>query len=231
MNVLQAGRLSRVKEDYTIVQMGWDQIEAVAALQQRIYDGLDNKSLFVCDSAEEIAALLEKGGALFGVLNSKRQLIASRYISTPGISPDNLAHDLNLPIELDQVVVLESTVVDPAYRGNRLQSITLEIAIKYAERHGYNHLLCTISPQNIYSLYNIMAGGLKIKALKKKYATADHDGVWRFILHRDLRLEEPTLLRRLDIAFGDLDLQSMLIERGFIGDAVLPKSNTITYAM
>lgn len=110
MNVLHAGRLVKTKEDYKVVQLGLDYVEEVVELQERVHKDMVHKSWFVRDSADEIEAMLKNGGALFGVLNKNNEMIASRYISTPGDSEHNLAHDVNLPIDLDQVVVLESTV-------------------------------------------------------------------------------------------------------------------------
>lgn len=230
MNVLHAGRLVKTKEDYKVVQLGLDYVEEVVELQERVHKDMVHKSWFVRDSADEIETMLKNGGALFGVLNKNNEMIASRYISTPGDSEHNLAHDVNLPIDLDQVVVLESTVVHPDYRGNRLQGITLDVAMKHAENKGFRHLFCTVSPQNIYSLYNIMSGGLKIRSLKKKYATTDRDGVWRFILHKDILIQDMSWLKRLEISFDDLDLQKILINKGFYGDAVSRRANTIVYA-
>src|SRR5690606_3348903 len=112
---------------------------------------------------------IKNGGKIIGVLNSKDRLIAYRYISIPGIRNHNLGLDIGIPHEqLKKVIHLETTVVDPIYRGNGLQDLTLQIASKLVRKEGYRHLLCTVSPYNFYSLYNVMKNGLKIKALKKK---------------------------------------------------------------
>lgn len=230
MNVLHAGRLAKSKEDFKIIQLGLDDVEQVARMQQRVHQQMVNKSWFVCDSAQELEAMVRGGGALFGVLNQRNEMIASRVISTPGETSDNLALDLNVPIDLNQVVILESSVVDPAYRGNRLQSIMMDVAIRQAERRGYRHILSTVSPHNVFSLYNVMRNGLKIRALKKKYATAERPGVWRFILHKDLLAEEQAWARRFEIALDDFNLQKVLIDKGFYGDQVSRRSNTVAYA-
>lgn len=230
MNVLHAGRLAKSREDFKVLQLGPEYIEQVVAMQEKVHSNMSHKSWFVLDSGDEIKAMLDGGGTLFGAMNKRGELIAARYISVPGDSPSNLANDIKLDIPLDQVVNLESTVVDPAYRGNRLQGIMTSVAINHIERRGYRHLFCTVAPQNIYSLYNVMASGLKIRALKKKYGTTEEDGVWRFILHRDLLDGEPSWLKRLEIASQDFDLQKLLIHKGFFGDSVSRKTNTIVYA-
>lgn len=229
MNVLHAGQLAKSKEDFTVVQLGPEYIDEIVAMQKRVHKQMLHKNWFVCDSGDDIEEMLLGGGAMFGVLNSKQEFIASRYVSTPGDSQDNLAHHLTTPIDLSEVMILESTVVDPKYRGNRLQKIMLDIAHDHAERSGYRHLLSTVSPENVYSLYNVMTLGLKIRALRKLYQTKTDDGVWRFVLHKDLE-QEPTWLKKLEIGLGELDLQSMLIDKGFFGDSVSRQSKSIVYA-
>ena len=131
-----------------------------------------------------------------------------------------------------KVAHLETTVVHPEYRGNSLQSLTLQQAIPMVKDLGYSHLLCTVSPQNIYSLYNIIKNGLRIKALKKKYGSEKDgkDGLWRFILHRNL---EPRAVRKVSqnfgIPIGDLERQSKLIDEGFVGLWLYKESKTLNY--
>ncbi len=230
MNVLHAGRLAKSKEDFKIVQLGPEYIDQVVQMQEQVRRNMRHKSWFMLDTGEEIEAMLKGGGALFGALNQHGEMIAARYISQPGDSASNLANDVALDIPLNEVAVLESTVVSPDYRGNRLQGIMTQVAIKHIERQGLRHLFCTVAPQNIFSLYNVMSSGLKIRALKKKYGTTEHDGVWRFILHRDLLDSQPAWLKQLEIDSHDFDLQKLVINKGFFGDSVSRKTNTIVYA-
>lgn len=231
MNVIHAGILAKNKEDFKVVKLDRDAVPIIVDMQRRIHEGMQNKAWFVEDSAEEISLALDKGGALYGVLNAKGDLIASRYISVPGHSRDNLANDLPFELDLGQVVHLESTVVDPRYRGNHLQGLTLDVALKDIRRQGFRHVACTVAPGNIYSLYNILSGGLKIKALRKKYQDKTNDGVWRFILHRDLLKQKSTLREKiLEVNFEELDLQSLLIQKGFVGTDIIKQRQTIVYA-
>ncbi len=83
---------------------------------------------------------------------------------------------------------LETTVVHPDYRGNSLQSLTLQQAIPMVQDLGYKPPAMHSIPQNIYSLYNIMKNGLRVKAEEKIRQSEDgSDGLWRFILHRNLK--------------------------------------------
>lgn len=176
---------------------------------------------------------MKLGAKILGVFNEHNDLIAYRYVGFPGYDEKNLGYDINLnEKELGKVVHLETTVVHPDYRGNGLQSTTLEQMIPVVKNMGYMHLLCTVSPQNFYSLFNIMKNGLKIKALKKKYGTdnSGKDGLWRFILHRNL--EPVSLLNPREIfktAISDINRQEKLIKEGFIGYWLLKESRELSY--
>jgi len=227
MMVLKTGQLTkhidgRIEPDrYLMRLVSRKELRDVVDLERYVYDQLPNKQVLCMDSYEEMLDDMKQGARIIGVFNKTNDLIAYRYIGFPGRTNKNLGYDINMPAqELTKVAHLETTVVHPQYRGNSLQSLTLQQAMPMVKDFGYNHLLCTVSPQNFYSLFNIMKNGLRIKALKKKYGTeADgNDGMWRFILHRNL---EPRTVPRtnhlLSIPLVDLEQQKKIIDDGFIG--------------
>lgn len=234
--ILRRGYLSKYKngnkeiEEYTMKLISKDRLDEVIDLQYRIYEGLNNKNIFFMDSYSDMLEDLKRGAKIIGVLNSKDELISYRYIGFPGNSQVNLGNDINLnKNELDKVVHLETTVVDPAYRGNRLQYITLQVATDITKNKGYYHQLCTVSPQNFYSLYNIMKSGLKIKALKRKYGTSNEDGLWRFILHKDLNKKYSNPIDLIITKFGDYEEQKNLIENGYIGYEIVKDTQSVNF--
>ncbi|MDD2574056.1 MAG: hypothetical protein WCS98_09520 [Bacillota bacterium] len=227
MTILKKGQLIRhtdggtKKDEYVMRLISTKDLKDVVALENYVYDLLPNKQVFFVDSYEEMLDDMKQGAKIIGVYNKSKDLIAYRYIGFPGKVSKNLGNDINMPKEeLPKVAHLETTVVHPEYRGNSLQSLTLEQTIPMVKDFGYSHLLCTVSPQNIYSLYNIMKNGLRVKALKKKYGTAQDgsDGLWRFILHRNLN---PKTTRRtsefLSLPIIDIEPQIQLITKGFVG--------------
>ena len=239
MTILKTGQLVRhtegrkEKDEYVMQLVSTDDLRDVVALENYVYDLLSNKQVLCVDSYEEMLDDMKQGAKIIGVYNKSKDLIAYRYIGFPGKAPKNLGNDINMPEqELQKVAHLETTVVHPEYRGNSLQSLTLQQAIPMVKDFGYSHLLCTVSPYNIYSLYNIMKNGLRVKALKKKYGIAENgrDGMWRFILHRNLN---PKAARRtsdlLSIPVVDIEQQRKLIDRGFVGLWLSRESKLLNY--
>lgn len=224
---------ARHVESYTMRLVEAREIDAVMKLQNLVYEGLPNKEVLYKDTKFEMLDDLYNGAKIIGVFNSVDQLISYRYISFPRHSSKNLGRDISLNLsELDKVVHLETTLVDPMYRGNRLQSLTLEKAIEIIEPMDMKHIMCTVSPYNLFSLFNIMSAGLNIKALKKKYGVEYDDGMWRFILHKDLSIDlrncfDDTKHLKMD----RIHEQKKLIENGYIGYNLVKESQMIQYSL
>lgn len=219
-------------EEYKMKLLGKNRLKEVIELQQYVYDNLPNKDVLYIDSYDDMLADMEDGARIIGVLNNRDRLIAYRYIAFPGKDSRNLGYDIDLKEDhLDKVVHLETTVVDPKYRGNGLQSLTLEAATKMVKAEGYRHLLCTVSPYNFYSLYNVMVNGLKIKSLKKKYGSQEEgdDGLWRFILHNDLSKKSLNPVDSVVSKWANLDKQKELIENGYVGYEILKDTRQLNY--
>jgi GNAT superfamily N-acetyltransferase len=221
------------QESYEMKTINEKELKEVVALQGLVYSKLPNKQVLYIDSYDEMMMDMRLGAKILGVFNQSQELIAYRYVGFPGYDNKNLGYDVKLPKkELDKVVHLETTVVHPDYRGNGLQSLTLQEIIPVVKEMGYKHLLCTVSPQNYFSLFNIMKSGLKIKALKKKYGTDESgkDGLWRFILHRNL--EQTSMLNPRELfktAISDIERQERLIREGFIGYWLFTESKELSY--
>jgi ribosomal protein S18 acetylase RimI-like enzyme len=237
--ILKTGQLikhtneKKEEDKYVMRTITTKELGDAVALQKYVYEQLPNKQVLSMDSYEEMYEDMKQGAKVIGVFNKAGEIIAYRYIGFPGQSEKNLGHDINIPgKELIKVAHLETTVVHPEYRGNSLQSLTLQQAIPMVKDSGYSHLLCTVSPQNIYSLFNIIKNGLRIKALKKKYGSEKDgkDGMWRFILHRNL---EPKAVRKMgqniSIPVGDLEGQEKLINEGFVGLWLFKESKLMNY--
>ncbi len=204
----------------------------IQKLQEHVYDRLPKKEVLVRDSIETMAKDLEEGGFVIGVYNGYEQLIAYRFVTFPKEEAHNLGVDIALKeMDLKKVAHLETTLVHPAYRGNNFQSETLGLALPIIESQGYRHVLSTVSPLNPYSLYNVMYHGLRIKALKQKYALSEKDaGLWRFILHKDLQATaEKRPVDWLHIGLSEIEKQVDMIHEGFVGTWLDREASALQY--
>lgn len=239
MSIIDSGKMIRkigrekVEDSYTMRLLIANEVEMAMELQEYVYENLANKDILFCDEYEDVVKDVLDRGKIIGVFNKVGEIVAYRYISIPGSTDKNLGRDLGIvESELIKVAHLETTVVHPDYRGNGLQSLTLEKSLPIINAMGFKHLLCTVSPQNIYSLYNILKNGLTIKSLKRKYGTTADNGVWRFILHRDLEevpvidFSEPRALR-----IDSFEEQKELISSGYVGNRLCKEKKMIDYVL
>lgn len=75
---------------------------------------------------------------------------------------------------------MDSAAVYPEYRGQGLQKRLLEEAEKEIRRAGKRILLCTVHPDNPYSLQNVLKQGYTIQKRAEKYGSV------RYILRKDI---------------------------------------------
>ncbi|MDY0236167.1 MAG: hypothetical protein RBR71_09075 [Gudongella sp.] len=237
--IIKEGRLFRERhginenENYVAKLISYDYLDEMVALIQRVYDALPIKEVLMVDSYEDMKLDMDNGAKVMGIFGEKNQMIAYRYVSFPGMEKRNLGYDVGIDeSELESMCQLETTVVDPPYRGNNLQSMTLGLMIPIVRAEGYKHLACTISPYNYYSVNNIMKHNLKIKVLKKKYGTLpdNSDGMWRYILHTDIteKIKKPDD-NKITVAMPEIEKQLDLLKNGYIGYSLNHKDQSLNY--
>lgn len=237
--IIKEGRLFRERhgknedENYVAKLVSYDHLDEMVELIQRVYDALPLKEVLMVDSYEDMKTDMDNGAKVMAIFGEKNQMIAYRYVSFPGKANHNLGYNLGLDeSQLTSLCQLETTVVDPPYRGNNLQSMTLGLMIPIVRAEGYNHLACTISPYNYYSVNNIMKHNLKIKVLTKKYGTLpdNSDGMWRYILHTDLseKIKKPDN-NKIVVQMPEIEKQVQLLKDGYIGYSLNHKDQSLNY--
>lgn len=151
----------------------------IHGLMKKVYDSLEDKSLFFCDDLNYVRERMEdKGFAIKAEYAGK--IVGSLIVNFPGMDEDNLGRDISLPVqEYKKVAHIESTVVDEKYRGYGLQDKMMNYAEEIIVAKGYVHLMATVSPDNTYSLRNFQKNGYKIMKVKEKYG-----GLMRAVLYK-----------------------------------------------
>lgn len=221
------------EEAYSMSMLKTSELDQVMHLQDAVYNALPNKQVLAKDTQQFIETCLHDDGFVIGVHNEANQLISYRFIALPKNRDDNMGLDIKLPsAELTKVAHLETTIVHPDYRGNGLQSKTLKIAFPMLHSQHIKHVICTVSPFNFFSLANIMKNGLKIKVLTKKYGSLEDnsDGLWRFILHKDIEVvSHLPHLNDVKVKLESFKEQTLLLKKGFIGDAITADGKFLSY--
>lgn len=209
-----------VSFDFQMEMLGKEKMGEVMKLQDIVYDHVTNKETYHPNTLEENFDILDCGGHILGVY-FKNHLIAYRIIDTPCLGERNLGKDLDLSEEeLRKVAIFDSTVVHPDFRGHGLQFKTLLRSKEILLQQGYKHGMATISPNNLYSVRNLIKAGFVIKGIKKKYGEIDDqiDGKLRYILWMDLDREECKQYRHIvHLINTQIEKQKMFLSNGYEG--------------
>lgn len=153
---------------------------------KEIWGKMPQPEWFAMDSDEEISDYFTSGKSWLYVAKEKNAENPEFYNDVrdfdcpefaglfttifPGLGPENLGRDLGFSDEdLIKSAHMETVVIAPKYRGHHLQARLMAKAEEDLKAAGYKHLLCTIHPENPYSLNNALSLGYKVEKLVEKY--------------------------------------------------------------
>ncbi|SCK03078.1 Acetyltransferase (GNAT) family [uncultured Clostridium sp.] len=164
-----------------IVTLSNEYLNKIIELQDRIFDSLENKSFFAKTEKFEFEDIINKSGEVIGVVSENDKLIAFGAMVKPELQDFNLGYDLNFDNKkLMKIAHIESTVVHPAYRGNRLQKLLVQNLEEIAKEKECNIFCATVAPKNKFSLNTLLKLEYKIVLEKEKYG-----GLKRYIMIKE----------------------------------------------
>ena len=142
---------------------------------------MSQKDWFYLDPPETMRQMMEEGIVELWLAMDGERIAASFHILHPGLTSFNYGYDLGLGTEeLLQVVHMDTAAVHRDYRGMGLQRKMVQTAEQQLSGQGSRILLCTVHPENCYSLNNMLAQGYAVRKRIKKY------GSERFVLRKDI---------------------------------------------
>lgn len=155
--------------------------EAFIQLIFRVRESMDNQDWFYLDTPEETREMMDTGVMSLWIAEMGGELAGALSILRPGLAEFNYGYDLGFSREeLLQVVNMDTAAVSPQYRGNGIQRKLMETAEMELRREGSHILLCTIHPDNRFSLQNAQSQGYAIVKRLEKYGSV------RYILRKDI---------------------------------------------
>lgn len=146
-----------------------------------VRESMPHKEWFFLDPAEEIREMMENGSMQLWVAMDGDRLAGAFDFILPGLEGYNYGYDLGFSREeLLRVINMDSAAVHPDYRGQGLQKRLMQEAEKEIRAAGERILLCTVHPENRFSLQNVLNQGYEIMLKKEKYGSV------RYILRKDI---------------------------------------------
>lgn len=158
-------------------------VDKIMEIQQKIYDGLENKNFYSCSDKEEFVDTLNGKGKILGCVSlENNELIAMGVYIEYGYEDHNYGYDIEIKgEELLRVAQIESTVVLDEYRGNKLQKIMCENIEQMGIDAGMKYMCATAAPDNKFSVNTFENLGYSVVADKLKYG-----GLRRYVLMKKI---------------------------------------------
>ena len=142
---------------------------------------MPQKDWFYVDPPEAVREMMSDGTMELWVAMDGERMAAAFDVLYPGLAPYNYGYDLGFTEEeLLQVIHMDTSAVHPDYRGQGLQGSMVRTAEETLSGQGRKILLCTVHPENRFSLNNMLRQGYEVQKRVLKY------GSERYILRKDI---------------------------------------------
>ena len=169
-------------EEVQYKRLSLDYLDKIMELQEIIMDILPDKQLYATSDREEFKEYIEGKGEIIGLVTNDDRLIAMGVYAKLGLGKTNYGYDIGLEgNDLLKVGQIESTVVLPEYRGNKLQMKMCKILEEIGKDKGTPIMMATASPYNKFSLNTFLDLGYEVVKEKLKYG-----GLKRCILKKTI---------------------------------------------
>ena len=166
--------------EVTIRKGSWADTEAFICLLQNIRENMDHKEWFYLDEPDEFRSMMASGVMELWTAMDGERMVAALSVLRPGLDSYNYGYALDFTKEeLLRVIHMDSAAVHPEYRGRGLQRKLIQAAEAEINADGEYILLCTVHPDNRFSLQNVLKQGYTIQKKLPMY------GGIRFILRKN----------------------------------------------
>ncbi|MCR5067524.1 MAG: GNAT family N-acetyltransferase [Erysipelotrichaceae bacterium] len=146
-----------------------DELEKIMQLQKDCFAALENHDWLRCNDEETFRLCLKRPNYSLGFFDGDR-LAAIGILQICGLSEENLGRQLGFEGEkLNEVGNMKLVLVDPAYRGKRLQHQLMDRCEEYARQQKLRVLATTVHPDNAYSIHNVEKSGYVYHSRHRKY--------------------------------------------------------------
>ena len=150
-------------------------------LLHEVKDAMPQQEWFFLDPDEDYWNMMKSGCMELWVAEDSGRLVAGFDLLHPKLEAFNYGYDLGFTeSELLRVVQMDTAAVRPDYRGLGLQKRLMETAQQEILKQPGRILLCTVHPDNRFSLQNVLKQGYTIEKKLEKYGSV------RYILRKDL---------------------------------------------
>lgn len=200
--------------NYTVRKLALDDLDKIIELQRIVAETLANKETLQTLSEEEYRYIINGKGLLLGAF-IEEELIALRALMVPPIDEEHLGLAVGLEKELDKIIYQEISMVNPKYRGNRLQQQLGQLIMKALDKSSlsFKYICCTVAPFNIPSLKDKFNQGMTVRAIIEIYG-----GKLRYVFVKKIKDNEKLQWNETKkVPTDQIEEQQKLLQAGWHG--------------
>lgn len=167
--------------DFVIRKAGIRDLDGIMAVMEEARGNVGHPDWFLADNEAFVREHLDGKGFVIAA-EAPDGTIAGFFLVKAPEPEENLGKYLDFDEEkLEKVAVMDSTAVGRRWRGNGLQGRMLEKAESLLDKERFAYLMCTIHPENRFSLHNMERHGYEVKKTALCYG-----GLLRHILLKEI---------------------------------------------
>lgn len=167
--------------DFVIRRATEQDIPQLVAIMEEAVDNPQHPDWFVSDDADFIREHLDVKGFVLAAEAPAKEIAGFFIVKYPEPG-ENLGTFLNYTEDqLAHTAIMDSAAVARNYRGHKLQARMAQAAEALIDPERFRYLLCTIHPDNRFSLSNMQSQGYVVKAEVRCYG-----GKRRYVLEKCL---------------------------------------------
>ena len=156
-------------KNLTYKTLSEDSIPALLELQEDAFAHAGDSTDFLRRNTSETLLPCFGGDSLVLGVYDGELLVAFGILYCAGDTKENLAHDLDEVSDVTENANVKLVIVRYEYRGNGLQKELIARLCAHAEQRGYKWLSSTVSPENPWSMNNLIANGFTEAKVLVKY--------------------------------------------------------------
>lgn len=164
---------------YEIRKATIDDLDAIFSIIQKVGTEYGSTSKFVCSKNNKVYENMILSSPAYVAVSENGEIVGSLLLHHDTKDGEGVykAAGLNSK-EISTTIIFETCEVLPEHRGNSLQYLLCKQALKELKAQKYyKKAVCTVHPDNKYSLRNMEKIGFKVAQLTKLYLGYD-----RFVL-------------------------------------------------
>lgn len=166
--------------DLYLRECGPEDVPQILALQKQVIDALEDKNLLRKNTREMFERCVQPPHYTLGVYDGS-DMVAVSILYDPQGDEEDLSKNLRCHT-VEKGANYKLALVSPQYRGRGLQRKMLYFLEKYAYHTGYTHLCTTVSPDNLYSMRNVLACDYE-----KDHEAIKYGGLKRIVLCKNIK--------------------------------------------